>query len=139
MLIMDPYLKIPFTFRFKRSTEAVERVPVEESIRQHINLLISSKQGECLYNPDYGYEIWSNEFEPILNMMQWQPKFMDKIKNLLEKYESRITEIHIKEPEIVAINKKLKRDKDYRITIKLDYKIIQTGERQSNISITFEY
>jgi phage baseplate assembly protein W len=136
---MDSFLKIPLSFSFKRGSEALERVPIEDSIRQFINLLISTRQGECFFNPDFGYEIWSNEFEPILNLMHWQPKFMEKIKNLLEKYEPRITEIHVKEPEILAINKKLKTDKDYRITIKLDYKIIQTGERQSDVKITFEY
>jgi phage baseplate assembly protein W len=136
---MNTYLKIPLSFSRKRNSELLERVSIEESIQQFINLLISTRQGECFFNPDFGYEIWSNEFEPILNLMQWQPKFMEKIKNLLEKYESRITEIHVKEPEIFAINKKLKTDKDYRITIKLDYKIIQTGERQSNVKITFEY
>jgi phage baseplate assembly protein W len=119
--------------------EAIEKVPIETSIRQFIDFLISTRQGECLYNEDFGYELWSNEFEPILNIQQWQPKFMEQIKELLEKYEPRIRELLVKEPEIRSIQKKYKTDKDYRITLSLEYTIKETGERQSNIKVSFEY
>jgi phage baseplate assembly protein W len=119
--------------------EAIEKVPIETSIRQFIDFLISTRQGECLYNEDFGYELWSNEFEPILNIQQWQPKFMEQIKELLEKYEPRIRELQVKEPEIRSIQKKYKTDKDYRITLSLEYTIKETGERQSNIKVSFEY
>jgi phage baseplate assembly protein W len=135
---MRSFLKIPVTLSFKGHDEALEKVSIEDSVRQYIDLLISTKQGECTFNYDLGYEIWSNEFEPILNVQQWQPKFMEQIKSLLEKYEPRITAIQVKEPEIKSINKKRKTDKDYRITISLDYTIRQTGERQNNIKVSFE-
>jgi phage baseplate assembly protein W len=136
---MKSHIKIPFTLSFKSNSEAIEKVAVEDSVRQFIDLLITTKQGECIFNQDFGYEIWSNEFEPILNIHKWQPMFRDQIKELLERYEPRITAIQVKEPEILSINKKLKTDKDYKITISLDYTIVQTGERETNIRFTFEY
>jgi phage baseplate assembly protein W len=136
---MRSFLKIPVTFVLKGHEEALENATVEDSVRQYIDLLISTKQGECAFNHDFGYEIWSNEFEPILNVQQWQPRFMEQIKYLLDKYEHRIYDVQVKEPEIKSINKKRKTDKDYRITISLDYTIRQTGERQNNIKVSFEY
>jgi phage baseplate assembly protein W len=136
---MKDYLKIPLTLRLKKGPEAFETASVEDSIKQFIDLLIATKQGECTFNDNFGYELWSNEFEPILNIQQWQPKFMEEIKHLLETYEQRITSIQVKEPEIRTINKKRKTDKDYKITISLDYTVKQTGDRMNDIKITFEY
>lgn len=136
---MGSYLKIPITLSCRNIDEALEKVPIETSIRQFIDFLISTRQGECLYNEDFGYELWSNEFEPILNIQQWQPKFMEQIKELLEKYEPRIRDLQVKEPEIRSIQRKYKTDKDYRITLSLEYTIKETGERQSNVKVSFEY
>jgi phage baseplate assembly protein W len=136
---METYLKIPVIFRQKGSSSTFERIGVEESVKQLIELLITTKQGECAFNNDFGYEIWSNEFEPILNTMQWQPIFMEQVKYMLEKYENRITDVQVQEPEIKALNKKRKSEKDYRITLTIDYRIKTTGEPQDNIKISFEY
>lgn len=136
---MESYLKIPVTFRQKGNKPTFERVCVEESVKEFIELLITTKQGECAFNNDFGYEIWSNEFEPILNSMQWQPKFMELVKYMLEQYENRITDVQVQEPEIYTLSKKRKSEKDYRITLTIDYRIKTTGETQDNIKISFEY
>jgi phage baseplate assembly protein W len=145
---MNPYLKIPLTFTKKNHEDdfAFEMVPVEIAIKQFIDILVSTRQGECLFNPDFGYSLWSNEFEPILNVMEWQPIFMEQIKDLIEKYEPRIISVQVWEPEISSIRKSdentgkiYKTDKNYKITIRLDYTIKQTGERQNDVRITFEY
>jgi phage baseplate assembly protein W len=136
---MKDYLKIPLTFKTSSREELLEKVSIEESIKQLIDLLIVTKQGECVYNQDFGYEIWTNEFEPILNVQQWQPKFIEQIKYMLKKYEPRITAIQVWEPEIRMVNKRSKADRDYKITLSLDYTIKQTGERQNDIKISFEY
>lgn len=136
---MEPYLNIPVTFTEKGRKMAFERISVEEGIIQFINLLVTTHQGECVHNHDYGYSIWSNEFEPILNTMQWQPRFMEQVKYLLEKYEPRITDVHVREPEIKTLDRKNKTDRDYRITLTIDYMIIATKDQQNSIKISFEY
>jgi phage baseplate assembly protein W len=136
---MESYLKIPVTFRQKGSSPTFERAGIEESVRQFIELLITTKQGECFFNNDFGYEIWSNEFEPLQNTMQWQPKFMEQVEYLLERYENRITDVQVQEPEIKSLHKSRKSDKDYRITLTIDYRIKISGEPQNNIKISFDY
>jgi phage baseplate assembly protein W len=136
---MKSYLNIPVTFSFSKKKKLFEEVPVEQSIKQFIDLLIETRQGECFYNKDFGYEIWSNEFEPNLNPMEWQPKLMEQIKFMLEKYEPRITQIRMGEPQINKKIKEFKTDKDYKITLTLDYRTVQTGEWQRGIKISFEY
>ena len=136
---MNSYIRIPVTFSLKKGTKTFEKESIEDSIKQSIDLIISTRQGECFFNDDFGYQLWSKEFEPILNIQQWQPMFMKQVKEVLEKYETRITSVQVREPEIKSINKKNKTDKDYKITLTLDYKIKQTGERQSDVKISFEY
>jgi phage baseplate assembly protein W len=136
---MESYLKIPVTLRKKGNSPVFEKTGIEESVRQYIELLITTKQGECAFNNDFGYEIWSNEFEPLLNTLQWQPKFMEQVEYLLERYETRITDVQVEEPEIKSLFKKRKSEKDYRITLTINYRIKTTGESQNNIKISFEY
>jgi len=139
LFIMEKYIRIPVVLGKKSISSVFERVSIEESIQQFIELLVTTKQGECAFNQDFGYEIWSNEFEPILNIQQWQPVFMDQIKMLLEKYEPRITNVQVREPDIKSLLKKQKTERDFRITLTLDYRIVSTGELQNNIKISFEY
>ena len=136
---MESYLKIPVTFVKKGGKTAFERVAIEQAIIQFFDLLVTTHQGECAHNHDFGYSIWSNEFEPIINTMQWQPRFMEQVKYLLEKYEPRITDVHVREPEIKTLNRKSKTDRDYRITLTIDYRIISTKENQTGVKISFEY
>ena len=136
---MESFIKIPVILRRKANSAAFEKTNIEDSIKQFIELLILTRQGECAFNQDLGYEIWSNEFEPILNIQQWQPKFMEQIKHLLEQYEPRITDVQVWEPEIKSLNKKRKSERDYKITLTIDYRIRTTGELQNNVKITFEY
>ena len=136
---MESYFNIPVIFSPREENKLFVKVPVEESIKQFISFLIETRQGECFFNKDFGYEIWANEFEPIQDMINWQSKFIEDIKNLLKKYEPRISEIYVKEPKITPIEQKSTTDKDFSITIILDYTIIQTGERQPDVKITFEF
>ena len=58
---------------------------------------------------------------------------------MLKQYEPRITAVQVWEPEIRSVNKRTKADRDYRITLSLDYTIKETNERQNDIKISFEY
>jgi len=136
---MENYLHIPVILGRKNSPTTFQRLSIEEYIQQFIQLLITTRQGECIHNQDFGYEIWSNEFEPILNIQEWQPVFMDQIKVLLEKYEPRITNVQVREPDIKSLVKRHKSERDFRITLTIDYRIISTGELQNNVKISFEY
>ena len=137
---MESYLKIPVSFTKKSGHFTFERTKdVQDSIRQFMELLISTHQGECSHDHDFGYSVWSNEFEPILNSMQWQPRFMDQVRSMLEKYEPRITDVHVREPKFELLDRKNKTDRDYKITLNIDYWIESTKEQQKNIEITFEY
>lgn len=136
---MESFLNIPVTFTVKERKIALKRISIEDSIIQFITLLVNTHQGECVHNSDFGYSIWSNEFEPILNTMQWQPRFVDQVKYLIEKYEPRIRDVLVKEPEIKALDKQKRADKDYRITLNIEYTIKSSREKQHGIKICFDY
>ena len=136
---MDPYLKIPVTFVKKGGRRAFERESTENSIVQFIDMLVTTHQGECAFNYDFGYGIWSNEFEHVLNTMQLQPLLMEQLKYLLEKYELRITDVEVREPGIRKLRMENKTDRDFSITLAMDFKVISTKEYQNDIQISFEY
>jgi len=154
---MESNLQIPLTFSKRKRTGVFERVSVETSIRQLINLLVFTKPGECFFDNDFGYEIWYYEFKPIIEKHEWQPKLREVVKNMLEKHEPRITDIYVREPDIKNLidiknkensenrhhSNKLKNKseflKRYKITLILEYTIRQTDEYCDNFAVSFEY
>jgi phage baseplate assembly protein W len=136
---MESYLKIPVTFTKKGSSIAFERIAIEDAIIQFINLLVTTHQGECAHNYDFGYSIWSNEFEHVLNTMQLQPRLMEQLKYMLDVYELRISEVDVREPGIKKLRVENKTDRDFAVTLTMDYRIISTKDQQHDVTISFEY
>ncbi|MFZ4546118.1 MAG: GPW/gp25 family protein [Bacteroidales bacterium] len=136
---MESYLKIPVTFAKKGASIAFERIAIEDAIIQFINLLVTTHQGECSHNYDFGYGIWSNEFEHVLNTMQLQPRLMEQLKYMLDVYELRITEVEVREPGIKKLRVENKTDRDFTVTLTMDYRIISTKDQQRDVKISFEY
>jgi len=133
---MEAYLKIPVTFTRKSGYFTFERTKdVQDSIRQFMELLISTHQGECSHDHDFGYSVWSNEFEPILNSMQWQPRFMEQVRYMLEKYEPRISDVYVREPKFELIDRKNKMQWQPRFMEQVRYMLEKYEPRITDVHV----
>lgn len=59
-----------------------------ESVKKSVSNLLKYKRGEKLFNPDFYTGVYDSMFEPM-NILQVD-KLKEAIKNLLNKYETRI-------------------------------------------------
>lgn len=59
-----------------------------ESVKKSVSNLLKYKRGEKLFNPDFYTGVYDSMFEPM-NILQID-KLKEAIKNLLNKYETRI-------------------------------------------------
>nr|WP_257876109.1 GPW/gp25 family protein [Prevotella intermedia] len=74
----------------------MQRCSYEESIAQHIMMLIVSRYGEVEGKEDYGSVIWDLEFNQVLKNADWEEKVRQSLEATITKYESRLKDIHVR-------------------------------------------
>lgn len=87
------YLKLPLDLSEGLHGQ-LQRCSYEESIAQHIMMLIVSQYGEVEGKEDYGSIIWDLEFNQVLKNADWEEKVRKSLEATLTKYESRLKDIH---------------------------------------------
>jgi len=68
----------------------------EESIRDHIGILITTAREEYPPDPEYGCEIWEHEFTSVLSSSTWMDRLENSLLQLVERYEKRLTMVEVK-------------------------------------------
>lgn len=87
--------KLPLDTGFFLKSRTLPKCSLQESIRDHIQLLLTTAYGECRFDPDYGCEIWEHEFEHSQISKIWIDRMSIRIKASLIKYETRLTNIKV--------------------------------------------
>ena len=88
-------LKLPLDLS-KTLNGQMQRCSYEESIAQHIMMLIVSRYGEVEGKEDYGSVIWDLEFNQVLKNADWEEKVRQSLEATITKYESRLKNIHVR-------------------------------------------
>lgn len=88
--------KLPLDTGMFLKNKRFPKCAIEESIAGHIHLLLLTSYGECKFDPEFGCEIWEHEFEHTQISKIWIDRMSLQMKNLLEKYERRLTNIEVK-------------------------------------------
>lgn len=104
---------------FNASTGEVELTSDELDIQRSLEILLSTKKGERVMQPDYGCNLDEMVFEPMTTTFKTYVK--DMIHTAILYYEARI------ELKSVAIDDS--RESDGVIVISLDYAIRSTNSR----------
>ena len=89
------YLKLPLDLS-RTLNGQMQRCSYEESIAQHIMMLIVSRYGEVEGKEDYGSVIWDLEFNQVLKNADWEEKVRQSLEATITKYESRLKNIHVR-------------------------------------------
>lgn len=89
------YLKIPLDLSSSLDKN-IKRCSEEESIAQHIMMLIVSHYGEVVGKDDYGSIIWELEFNQLIKISEWEEHVKDSIAQTINNYEKRIKNVAVK-------------------------------------------
>lgn len=126
--------KIPLDLNHFFERKNFVQCSIQESIASYIHLLMITCYEEFEFDPEFGCEIWDYEFEHHQTTRIWIEQLGRHIKELLEKYEKRLTAIEVKasvtqaefeqkEGDVVAT--RLKKKLNVRVTARLS----STNER----------
>lgn len=105
----------------------------QESIAQHIHLLLTTVKEEHPADPAYGCELWDHQFDTVQTSGVWMDRMAHHMKELIERYEKRLTDVQVraeidqaefKVKQATHVASRLKR----RLRITLTARFVRTNE-----------
>jgi phage baseplate assembly protein W len=92
---MNSYLTIPLSCNALIHKQKQSRCSLEDSLKQHIHLLIRSQFRENRFDDAYGCMIWEKDFDTIRSVDRWKTELHDSIQKSLKVYEVRLSDLDI--------------------------------------------
>lgn len=114
------YYKLPLNFSRILQKQDLPDCSLEESVKQHIHLLITTVLGENKDDPQYGCQLWDADFDIRATNNEVKEQVERSVRNSITRYEKRLSQIRISavvsQEEISGISaKKIK--KKIRVTV----------------------
>jgi phage baseplate assembly protein W len=66
-----------------------------QSLQQHISLIITTRLGDCRFEPDFGCKIWDVDFVVPSNLNSWKEEIKAALQEAIQKHERRIEQIQM--------------------------------------------
>lgn len=128
---MQDFYKIPFSFTdlLVGKRENVLKTNLQQSIQQHIQLIITTHMGDFRYDASYGCKIWEVDFEVPSNLETWKESIKQSIHDAIIKHENRIEFIDQFAVKVIRLDTKGIGRIHQRLSIELSGKIRGTNSR----------
>jgi len=94
---MDINYKLPIDFSglFESDVRNLSIQNEKDSIKQNLELIITTNPGEHKYNPKFGCEIWNLDFERVESKTLWEERFVQAVSKAVNLYEPRIHDVEV--------------------------------------------
>lgn len=105
----------------------------EYNIACHIQLLLTTAPEEFPPDPEYGCQLWELEFSTVQATGVWMDRMAEHMKDLVERYEMRLTNVDVK-AEIDQAEFKVKNGANVtsrlkrRLNVSLNARLARTNE-----------
>ncbi len=100
---------------------------LDESIQNHVFLIITSQFGEARYDPDYGCSIWDDDFRSTQDPgdIRWTDHVQRSIRDGIRKYEKRLERVYVE----VTVQRDGGTDAHKRVTVLVTAQMRQSNQR----------
>ena len=92
---MKSYYKIPLQFKKLLKKDDLEYCSFENSIRQNLQLLITTVWGECKLDSEYGSFFWESDFDILSSNAKRKEMITHSIQFAIQQYEKRIHKVRV--------------------------------------------
>lgn len=124
------YYKLPLNTQKLVSNEALDKVNIQKSIINYINLLMTTHYGECIVNDSLGCIIWDIDFDNLTKTNKLREEMITSLTKSISENETRLKEVSVDLKVIqheFTGRKKINRVKK-RLDVRVSAKITQTNE-----------
>ncbi len=124
------YFNYPLDFGKLTRGQTLQRIPLQESIAQHLHLIITSSLGENLYDSSFGCSIWEYDFDNTVTDIRLRDLIRNSLLAAIGNHELRLTSLDINvvisqaEINSLTISKRVKK----RVDIDIKAKLVLTSE-----------
>lgn len=91
----NQYYKLPLDFSRILQKKDLPDCNLEESVAQHIQLLITTVLGENKDDPQYGCRIWESDFDIRASNNEVKEQVEQSVKSAISRYEQRLSQIRV--------------------------------------------
>jgi phage baseplate assembly protein W len=88
-------LPIDFSRLFESDIRNLTTQNEKDSIRQNLELILTTSPGEHKFNPQFGCKIWNLDFERVESRGIWEENFIKFILDAVKQYETRICDVEV--------------------------------------------
>lgn len=126
----NKYITLNINFEEAIQGKPLKRVSLEDSIAQHLHLIITTHLGENAYEQNYGCSIWEFDFDNTLTDSRLKDRIKESLIESIALQEKRIGAVDVRvtiaQSEIDSLldSKRIKK----RVDIHITSTIKETGE-----------
>ena len=112
------YYRLPLDLSGIVERQQLPRCAVQDSIAQHLYLMLTTYFGESRYEPDFGCQVWEQDFE-AMTTMSWKDSVQHSVEQAIRDFEPRLVRVRA---QVVVMDFELK-NVSQRIRKRLDVTI----------------
>ena len=121
------YYQLPLDLEGILERQRLPRCSVQESIAQHLYLMLTTYFGESRYEPDFGCQMWEQDFE-AMTTMRWKDNVQRSIEASIHEYEPRLArarvDVSVSDFELKSVQQRIRK----RLEVKVSAALHRTDE-----------
>ena len=127
---MSDFYSIPMSFeQLLKQEQKKLRSPLRDSLKQHISLIITTRLGNCRFEPDFGCRIWDVDFVVPSNLNSLKEEIKVSLEDAIKKHEQRIDKILAFKITVDQVGPTLMGRIQQKLEIDLEFTIKGTNEK----------
>lgn len=120
----DTYYRLPLDLAGLVERQQLPHCSVQESIAQHLYLLLTTHFGESRYEPAFGCLVWEQDFE-AMTTIRWKDAVQQSIEQAIRAYEPRLVraqaQIAVLDFELKNVTQRIRKRLDVKVTASLHH------------------
>lgn len=88
------YYRLPLNFEELLQRRPLARCTAQESIAQHLYLMLTTHFGESRFDPGFGCVVWQQDFE-VMTTMRWKDNVQRSVEQTIAAREPRLEQVKV--------------------------------------------
>ncbi|HEX8504313.1 MAG TPA: GPW/gp25 family protein [Hymenobacter sp.] len=106
------YYRLPLDLEEILDRQQLPRCSVQESIAQHLYLMLTTYFGESRFEPDFGCQVWEQDFE-AMTTMRWKDNVQHSVEQAIRDFEPRLArarvEVAVSDFELKNVSQRIRK------------------------------
>jgi phage baseplate assembly protein W len=116
------YYHLPLDLEGILERRQLPRCSVQESIAQHLYLMLTTHFGESRYEPEFGCQVWEQDFE-AMTTMRWKDSVQNSVEQAIRDFEPRLVharaQVGVMDFELKNVSQRIRKRLDVSINATL--------------------